>query len=89
MLNITNHQGNANKNYKETAPHTCMELPEKSENRTAGSSHRGSAEMNPTSIHEDEGSPLALLSELRIWRCHELRRRLQRRLGSGIAVAVA
>ena len=31
---------------------------------------------------------LALLSELRIWHCHELWCRSQTRLGSGIAVAV-
>ena len=31
---------------------------------------------------------LALLSELKIWHCHELWRRLQMWLGSGIAVAV-
>jgi len=38
---------------------------------------------NTTSIHED-----ALLSELRIQRCHELWCRLQMQLGSGTAVAV-
>ena len=40
---------------------------------------------NLTSIHEDAGSSLALLSGLRIWRSCEL----QMQLGSGIAVAVA
>ena len=33
--------------------------------------------------------PLALLSGIRIWCCHEVWCRLQIRLGSGIAVAVA
>ena len=37
-----------------------------------GSSHHGSVEMNLTSIHEDTGSIPGLLSELRIWCCHEL-----------------
>ena len=32
--------------------------------------------------------PLALLRGIRIWHCHELWYRLQRQLGSGIAVAV-
>ena len=31
---------------------------------------------NPTSVHEDEGRSLALLSGLRIWCFHELGRRL-------------
>ena len=44
--------------------------------------------MNPTSIHEDAGSSLALLSVLRIWRCHGLWCRSQMQLGSNIAVAV-
>ena len=48
----------------------------------SGSSHRGSVLTNLTSIHEDEGSNPASLSGLRIWRCRELRRRLQMRLGS-------
>ena len=26
MLNITNHQGNANQNYNETSPHTCQNV---------------------------------------------------------------
>ena len=44
------------------------------------SSHRGSAVTNPTSIHEDVGSILALLSGLRIQHCHELWCSLQMRL---------
>ena len=46
------------------------------------SSHCGSAEMNPTSIHE------ASLSGLRTWHCHELRYRWQMQFGS-VAVAHA
>ena len=45
--------------------------------------------MNPTSIHEDTVGSLGLLSGLRIQRCRELWCRSQRRLGSGVAVAVA
>ena len=52
------------------------------------SSRRGSLETNLTSIHEDAVSIPALLSGLKIWRCHELGCRSQMRLGSGIAVAV-
>ena len=39
-----------------------------------GSSRRGSAGMNPTSIHKDTGQvrSLALLSGLRIWHCWKL-----------------
>ena len=33
------------------------------------SSIHGSAVINPTSVHEDEGSIKALLSALRIWSC--------------------
>ena len=36
------------------------------------SSHCGTLEMNPTSIHEDVGQSLASLSGLRIQRCREL-----------------
>jgi len=43
---------------------------------------------NPTRKHEVAGSILALLSGLRIRRCHELWCRLQMRLGSRIAVAL-
>ena len=38
--------------------------------------------MNLTSIQED-----ALLTELRLWRCHELWCRLQTRLGSDVAMS--
>ena len=44
---------------------------------------------NPASIHEDYVPSLASLSGLGIWRCGELWRRSQTRLGSGIAVALA
>ena len=42
---------------------------------------------NPTSIHEDVDS-LSGLTGLRIWRCHELRHRLQMQFRSCVAVAV-
>ena len=54
-----------------------------------GTSCCGTVETNLTSIHEDEGSILALLSGSGIWCCHELRCRLQMRLGSHFAGAVA
>jgi len=44
-------------------------------------------QTNLTSIHEDEGSILGLLSGLRIQRCHELWCRTQMWLRSFIAVA--
>ena len=44
---------------------------------------------NPTSIHEDMGSILASLTELRIWHCRKLQGRSQMQLGSGMAIAVA
>ena len=43
---------------------------------------------NPTRNHEVAGLTLALLSGLRIRRCRELWCRLQRRLGSHVAVAL-
>ena len=52
------------------------------------SSHCGSADMNPTHIHEDAVQPLASFNVLRIRCCHELWCRSQTRLRSGIAVAV-
>ena len=55
--------------------------------RRTGSSHRDSAVMNPTSIHEDQ-YPLASFSGLRMWHCPELWCWLQIWLRSGIAVAV-
>ena len=57
-------------------------------NNSSGSSHCGEAKTNPTGIHEDAGSSLALLSGLRIERCHELWCRAQVWLGSCVAVAV-
>ena len=55
-----------------------------------GSSLCGSAETNPTSIHEDVGSILgALLSRLWIRCCCELWCRSQMQLGLRVAVAVA
>ena len=53
------------------------------------SSRHGAVETNLTSIHEDAGLILALLSGLRIWHGSELWCRLQMHLGSGVAVAVA
>jgi len=44
---------------------------------------------NRTGILEMQVPSLTLLSGLRIWCCHELRRRLQMHLKSGVAVAVA
>ena len=44
---------------------------------------------NPTIIHEDMGSSLALLSGLRIQHYHEMWCRLQTQLRSHIAVAMA
>ena len=49
---------------------------------------RGSAEMNPTSIHEDGVRCLTWLSGLRVRSCHELWCKSQTRLGSGFAVAM-
>ena len=46
-------------------------------------------EINPTSIHENVGSILALPRGLRIWHCCELWCRLQTQLRSQVAVAVA
>ena len=54
----------------------------------AGSSRRGSAETNLTSILTQVWS-LALLSGLRIWHCRELWCRSQTQLGACVAVAVA
>ena len=56
----------------------------KTKNKKRESSHCGSVEMNPTSIQEDSGS--ASLSGLRI---HELWYRLQTRLRSHVAMAMA
>ena len=52
------------------------------------SSHHGSAETNLTGNHELVGL-IPGLSELRIRHCHKLWCRLQKKLGSGIAIAVA
>ena len=53
------------------------------------SSCHGSAEMNLISIHEDTVRSLALLSGLKIWRCHELWCKSQTWPASGVAVATA
>ena len=58
------------------------------EKQDSWSSHRGSAVMNPTSIHMDEVQSMPPLSRLRIQYCHELWRRSQTWLRFGIAVAV-
>ena len=50
-------------------------------------SHRGSAETNLTSVHEDTVPSLASLSGLRIQCCPELWCMLQTQLRSGVAVA--
>ena len=44
---------------------------------------------NLHSVHEDAGSIHGLISGLRIWHCHKLWLRLQRQLGSGVAMAVS
>ena len=49
----------------------------------------GSAVKNLTSVHEDAGASLALLSGLSIRCCHELWCRSQTWLGSYIVLAVA
>ena len=54
-----------------------------------GSSHQGSAVMNPTSIQEDVDSIHGLAQWAKDQRCGELWCRSQTRLGSGVAVAVA
>ena len=51
-----------------------------------GSSHRGSAETNLTSTHEDVGSIPGLVQWIQ--HCSELWSRLQMWFGSGVAVAV-
>ena len=53
------------------------------------SSHHGIVEMNLTGNHKVAVRSLASLSGLRIWHCRELWCRLQTRLGSCMAVAVA
>ena len=49
---------------------------------------RGTAEMNPTKIHDVGGLSPASLSGLRIWRCHQLWCRSKMQLRSCGAVAV-
>ena len=46
-------------------PHLCWR-PEKCLGRGHRSSRRGSAVMNPTSIHEDEGSILGLTQWVKV-----------------------
>ena len=54
-----------------------------------GSSHHGTVETNLTRNHEVAGLiPSLGISGLRIQHCHELWRRSQMQLGSGVAVAV-
>ena len=57
-------------------------------NRICGSSHCGVVETNRTSNHEVAGLSPALLSGLKIQRCHELWCRSNTQLRSGMAVAV-
>ena len=54
-----------------------------------GSSHHGTAEMNPTRNHEVAGSIPGLSLGLGIPSCRDLWCRLQIQLGSPVAVAVA
>ena len=64
---------------------TCQKHPgwkKHKEKEDPGSSHHSSVVMNWTSVHQDAGLISALLSGLRIQRCHELRSRLQTHLGS-------
>ena len=53
-----------------------------------GSSLCGAVETNPTGMHEDGGSFPGLDQWVKDWVLHELWRRPQMWLGSGIAVAV-
>ena len=52
------------------------------------SSHCGSVDWEPTSIHENAGLIPGLLRGLRIWHCRQLWHRLQMQLRFWIAVAV-
>ena len=56
MFNITGHWPKANQYHNEIS--FCTQ--EDGYNQKEGSSHRGSAITNPTSIHEDPGSILGL-----------------------------
>ena len=49
----------------------------------------GAAEMHPTGSHEVAGSITGLTQWVKYLGCHELWCRSQKRLGSGVAVAVA
>ena len=52
-------------------------------------SHCGLGETNLTIPMRIQVQSLALFSQLKIWHCHELWCRWQKKLGSGVAVAVA
>ena len=66
----------------------CNKQQEEFKKKKKRSSCRGAEETNPTRNHEVAGSIRALLSGLRMRRCHELWCGSKMHLGSRTAVAV-